>query len=228
MRIKKNEEGVGVYLGIGYYKFEDQNIQCANELYHLLICLVTICIISSCNNSSTMDKKYDELTQADYKHDSANVDGDTIYFKTATSANTPQDFINLDNSQKLFIKHSLKSADTLIKKYLPNFSIDNLTPKVLDTIIDKWNLDSTKFSCSENDLINAIGTAFGFYLVKTYNMKWTMVTDEYGSDYATTISDIKLTNFPLNSVAKAIDQKREGSLQTISLMTKGQIEELKK
>jgi hypothetical protein len=174
-----------------------------------------------------MDKKYDELTDADYKHDSATVDGDTIYFKTATSANTSQDFINLDNSQKLFIKHSLESADTLIKKYQSNFSIDNFTPQTLDSIIDKWNADSTKFSCSENDFINSIGVAFGFYLVKTYNMKWTMVTDEYGTDYATTIKEIKLTNFPLNSVVKAIEQKREGSLQTISLMTKRQIGELK-
>jgi len=47
-----------------------------------------------------------------------------------------------------------------------------------------------------------------------------MVTDEYGTEYATTIEEIKLTNFPLNSIVKAVEQKREGSLQTISLLTK--------
>lgn len=173
-----------------------------------------------------MAKKYDELTDSDYEHKSDTVDGETIYFKTAVSENTPQDFINLSKSQKLFIKHALQSADTLIKEHQPSFSIDNFTPETLDKIIDQWNLDSTKFNCSENSFVNSIGVAFGFYLVKTYKMKWTMITDEYGTDYATTIKEIKLTNFPLNSVAKAIDQKREGSLHTISLMTKRQVKQL--
>ena len=175
-----------------------------------------------------MDKKHHELTDKDYEHKSDTVDGETIYFKTAITANTSQDFTNLDNSQKLFIKHCLEGADTLIKKYQSKSSIDNYNPNTLDSIIDQWNVDSTKFACSENYFVNAIGVAFGHFLVTTYNMKWKMVTDEYGTDYATTIDDIKLTNFPLNSVAKAIDQKREGSLQTISLMTKRRIDEIKK
>ena len=115
-----------------------------------------------------------------------------------------------------------------IRQYEPQFNIDNFTPKTLDKIIDLWNSDTIKFSCSESHFINSIGAAFGHYLVKTYKMKWTIVTDEYGTDYATTIAEIKLTNFPINSVAKAIDQKRENSLQTISLINKQRIEELKK
>lgn len=175
-----------------------------------------------------MDKKYNELTDKDYQHKSDTIDGETIYFKTATSANTSQDFTNLDNTQKLFIKHCLESADTLIREYESSLNIDNFTPETLDKIIDQWNEENTKFSCSENYFVNSIGTAFGHYLVKTYQMKWTIVVDEYGTDYATTIAEIKLTNFPLNSVAKAINQKREGSLQTISLMTKRQLGELNK
>ena len=175
-----------------------------------------------------MDKKYNELTEKDYTHESDTVDGETIYFKTATTANTPQDFTNLDNSQKLFIKHCLEAADTLIRTNEPNSDINNFTPQTLDSIIDKWNTDTTGFSCTEDYFINAIGTAFGHYLVKTYKMKWTMVTDEYGTEYATTIEELRFTNFPLNSVAKAVDQKREGSLQTISLMTKQHILESKK
>ncbi len=175
-----------------------------------------------------MDKKYNELTEKDYEHKVDTVDGEEIYFKTALSASIPQDFTNLDTSQKLFIKHCLEGADTLIRKYQPNSTIDNYTPQTLDNIIDLWNADSTKFTCSENYFVNTIGTAFGQFLVKTYKMKWTMVNDEYGTDYATTISELNLSNFPLNSVVKAIEQKREGSLQQISLITKRQIGELKK
>ena len=174
-----------------------------------------------------MGKKYNELTEKDYEHKIDTVDGEPVYFKTAISANTPQDFANLNNSQKLFIKHCLESADTLIRKYQPNSNIDNFTPQTLDNIIDLWNADSSKFTCSENDFINTIGTAFGHYLVKTYKMKWAMVTDEYGTDYATTIAELNLSNFPLNSIVKAIEQKREGSLQQISLLTKKQIADIK-
>ena len=195
----------------------------------LNFCIVLLTIfLSSCDNNSTMDKKYDKLTDKDYKHKVDTVDGEEIYFKTAVSTSIPQDFINLDTSQKLFIKHCLEGADTLIRKYQPNFTIDSYTPQTLDNIIDLWNSDSTKFTCSENYLINTIGTAFGQFLVKTYSMKWAMVTDEYGTDYATTIKELNLSNFPLNSIVKAIEQKREGSLQQISLITKRQISELKK
>ena len=182
--------------------------------------------VSSCNNDKKKDKKYNELTDKDYQHKSDTVDGETVYFKSATVTNSPQDFINLDNSQKLFVKHNLENAGALIKQHEPNSGIDNFTPETLDKIIDKWNADSTKFACSGYYLVNSIGCAFGQYLVKTYRMKWTMVTDENGTDYATTLKDINLTNFPLNSVAKAIEQKTDGSLQTISLKTKHQISEL--
>ena len=126
-----------------------------------------------------MDKKYNGLKEKDYQHESDTIAGETIYFKTATSANTPQDFNNLDNSQKIFIKHCLESADTLIRKHQPNSNIDDFTPQTLDNIIDQWNADSTKFTCTENYFMNTIGTAFGHYLVKTYKMKWTMIKDEY-------------------------------------------------
>ncbi len=50
-----------------------------------------------------------------------------VYFKTATSANTPQDFTNLDSAQKLFIKNYLADANTLISKYQPHSNNDNFT-----------------------------------------------------------------------------------------------------
>ncbi len=57
-------------------------------------------------------------------------------------------------------------------------------------------------------------------------MKWKIVSDEDGTDYATVNEELKFENFPLNSVLKAIDQKREGSLTTISLLNKRDIIEM--
>jgi hypothetical protein len=75
-------------------------------------------ILISCNNNSTADKKYNELSEKDYEHKVDTVDGEEVYFKSAVSASIPQDFTNLDTAQKFFIKHSLQGADTLIKANL--------------------------------------------------------------------------------------------------------------
>ncbi len=199
-----------------------------SKIHIALFYLITAFIFLACNNNSIAVKKYGDLADADYKHNTDTIDGETLYFKTAISASTPQEFINLDTAQKLFIKHSLQSADSLIRKFQPESSIDNFTARTLDTIIALWNVDSIRFNCSKNDFVNIIGTAFGQFLVRTYKMKRVMVTDEYGTDYATTIKELNLTNFPLNSIVKAIEQKREGSLQQISLLTKREISAIKK
>lgn len=175
-----------------------------------------------------MVKKYEDLSKEDYEHESASVDGETTYFKTATTENPPQDYNDLDNEDNTFIKDCLDAADYFLRTFLSDSNIDNYTPASLDELIDQWNSDNAKFKCSQDYFVYVIGFAFGQYLVKTYNMKWTKVTDEYGTDYATTIKELKFTNFPINSILKAIEKKREASLNAISLMNKHHIAELLK
>src|SRR5437867_6528856 len=111
---------------VGCHNFdESQTRKIKMRLPKFYVRCLYITILLSCNNNSTMEKKYDELTDKDYEHKSDTVDGEAIYFKTATSANTPQDFTNLDTSQKLFIKHCLEGADSIIKRHQPNSDIDN-------------------------------------------------------------------------------------------------------
>jgi len=197
-----------------------------NRTIAIFLCLF-MAILSSCS-TNTSPKKYSELTEKDYKHEIDTVDGDTVYFKTAKTANTPQKIVSLNDNQKQFVKYCLLSADSIIRDHLSNKNIAKFTTASLDEIIDKWNEDSLQFHCTKEHFVNCIGVAFGDYLIRTYNMEWKIVTDEYGSDYATTIKKINLTNFPLNSVLKAVEQKREGSLTTISLVTKRDIVQLGK
>lgn len=172
-------------------------------------------------------KKYSELTDNDYKHENDTISGDTVYFKTAEIADEHQAFNKLNVQQEIFIKDCLTSADSLIRSYIHGVNINNYTPKTLDKLIDEWNVDSTKFQCEKEHFVNIVGFAFGQYLVKEYHMYWTIVTDEEGKEYATKIDGVDFLNFPLNSVLKAIDQHREGSLNTISLLTKRDIEKLR-
>ncbi len=194
-----------------------------------LIIVITICffiaIASSCNTHTT-NKKYTELSDSDYKQETDTIGGDTVHFKTAAVANTPQKITSLTDEQKQFISQCLSGADTIVTRGGFKSNHDNFTPKILDKIIDRWNQDSLQFHCTKEHFVNCIGAAFGDYLVRTYSLEWQVTTDEYGTDYATTFEKIRLTNFPLNSVLKAIEQKREGSLLSISLVTKRQIQQL--
>ena len=49
----------------------------------LLLYLLTSTAILSCNSNATTDKKYNELTEKDYAHESDTVNGETIYFRVA-------------------------------------------------------------------------------------------------------------------------------------------------
>jgi hypothetical protein len=156
------------------------------------------------------------LSGSDFKHESAIVDKDTMYFKSAETANEKQKFKELEQTDMSFINSCRKTADSLINNNYSEFSINNYNPKLLDKLIDLYNSD--KLKCSRDIFVNSIGVAMGDYLVDKLKMKWIIVEDEYGKEYGTTIDKLKYTNFPINSVLKAIDQKREGSMQTIYLM----------
>jgi hypothetical protein len=186
----------------------------------------TVVELLSCNSCVT--KKYGDITDADYKHESDTIDGQQVYYKSVTVANIPQNFINLNHDQVQFIERSLIYADTLINFIFPDKNIQNFTTETLDDLIDIWNTDSMKFKCNRERFVNSIGVAFGQYLVKNYEMKWKIVVDEYGTDYSTILPELKISNFPISSVGKAIDQKRVGSLSAISMITKRDIFKLRK
>ncbi len=168
-------------------------------------------------SSSNKPKKYIDLTDSDYKHDSDSVNGETIYYKSAETEKETQEFLELEASDKDFLNNCRTFADSLIKVHFNGKSIENYSPETLDKLIDLYNYN--KLECSKNSFVNSVGVAMGDYLVDKLGMTWTIVNDKYGRDYGTTIGDINVTNFPLNSVLKAIEQKREGSMQTIYLLT---------
>lgn len=175
-----------------------------------------------------MHKKFHELSEDDYEYHSKEINGKTVYVKSSVSKMTEQEFSNLSKEDCEFIFQNLLLADQLLKIYSSNYSLKNFTASVLDELIDLWNDDSTRFDVSEPDFINIIGSAFGHYLNKTIGSKWLIVTDEYGTDYTCQIDEIKLSSFPINSVSKAINQKREGSLEDIYLILQYQKKELEK
>ena len=167
-----------------------------------------------------MAKQFHELDDEDYEHHSKEVDGKTIYYKSSVSEMTKQEFGNLTKDDCEFIFQNLLSADSLISKHFAGQNLKTFTASTLDNLIDLWNHDETQFDCAKSEFVNSIGSAFGHYINKMIGSKWILLTDEYGTDYSCQIDEINLRAFPLNSVLKAIEQKRENSLDTIYLMLK--------
>jgi hypothetical protein len=169
-----------------------------------------------------MSKKYHELSDGDVERRSTNIDGKTIYFKEAVSKMIKQEFAALSEKDCDFIFECLILADTLLKTHMPGHSLKNYTAENLDFLIDLWNENSKNFICTENEFATSVGSAFGHYVNKTLGSTWTVITDAYGTDFSCQIDHIMLRGFPFSSVLKAVNQKRENSLEHIVLMLKRQ------
>ncbi|PQJ12703.1 hypothetical protein CJD36_002865 [Flavipsychrobacter stenotrophus] len=179
----------------------------------------------SCNNS--VPPKYDQLKESDYKKKTDTIDGEVVNSKEAIVKEIDQQITNLNSEQERRVEREMMKAGTLLKEHLKGISINNYTASSLDDLVDLWNNDNSKFNCSQDEFMNTVGFAFGQYLVNTHGMKWKIVNDEYGEDYAIMFENSTLINYPLSSVDKAIREHRVGSLNSISLLDTKAIAELK-
>jgi len=172
-----------------------------------------------------MAKKYDDLEDKDYKDESFEAEGQTINYKTSTVEPVEQDFINLNETDREFIDYCLGDADDLLKT-LGDRNISNYTAKDLDELLFRWNNKKYNFKYFEEiQFVNAIGAAFGNCLNREFNTIWSVISDEYGTDYACiSTSEFSYQLFPFSSAWKAIEQNREDSLNAIILIVRKNIE----
>lgn len=177
-----------------------------------------------------MDKKFGDLEDKDYKDESFEADGQIINYKTSTVEPVEQDFINLNEADREFIDYCFGDADDLLKTLPEGKSISNYTAKDLDELLYLWNNKKYDFKYfEESQFVNAIAAAFGNYLNREFNTVWSVISDEYGTDYACIATgEHNFQLFPFSSAWKAVEQNREDSLNAIILIVKRNIEEWKK
>src|ERR1700733_9934515 len=58
-----------------------------------------------------------------------------------------------------------------------------LAPEELDVVFSRWTYDDQEKEPGES-VANALGAAFGDYLVEQHGFRWVVVTDQYGTEYA--------------------------------------------
>lgn len=169
---------------------------------------------------------YDEKDER-YQDESLEVDGKIIHYKhRVLDKKIEQEFINLNERDKAFVLYSLGNAEDLLKLLLKEKNLDSYTTEDLDELLYFWNNKKIEFPhIDENQFVNAIGAAFGHYLNKEIGTIWSVISDEYGTDYACIATGKhSFQLFPFSSVWKAIEQKREKSLDAIILVVKDNLD----
>lgn len=173
-----------------------------------------------------MSKKLDNHDEENFEHKSFEIEGRTIEYKTKIVDKVEQDLLNLSDKDKEFIAYSLVDAEILLTQLSAEKNLSNYSAQDLDELIYLWLHRRTSFKhVSEEEFVNAIGSAFGHCMNEAYGTKWTIISDEYGNDFACVSENPVFQTFPFSSIWKAIEQNREGSLQAIMDLIKKHLDD---
>jgi hypothetical protein len=122
--------------------------------------------------------------------------------------------IQIDVDDEIWITKNLQVADSLISKYHIDNYTDKYHPAILDKVFISCLVDLDNNLIEEEIIINALGSAFGSYLINNLNGKWMIYEDKQGTDLAVKLDD-KIHAFPLSSVYKRIDTRETGFFESI-------------
>lgn len=89
-----------------------------------------------------------------------------------------------------------------------------LVPEELDVIFSRWTYEDQDKEPGDS-VANALGAAFGDYLVDQHGFCWVVVTDQYGTDYAVKHQIAETMAFPSSSVMKRIERDEPECFQDL-------------
>jgi hypothetical protein len=152
------------------------------------------------------------------------VDGQSVNATTAIEDNYESEISELTNEQKDFLERDLDYAKQLVSKYLKR-KVDNpFDAKILDEVLEKWR-ESTGNRESVEEIVDAIGAAFGQGIVDGLDFEWKILTDQYGIDRVVIDKKYFVNGFPYVSVEKIVSEENPRSLEDIRLILKCQVQE---
>jgi Domain of unknown function (DUF3806) len=74
----------------------------------------------------------------------------------------------------------------------------------LDETWMAWQNDTDPEKTGPNTVVNALGVALGAHIIPALGLRWTIVTDAYGTDLAVYGEQNNVTFFPANMVSKRL------------------------
>ena len=106
----------------------------------------------------------------------------------------------------------LEAARKLVERYCDT---SEMPPSIasLDAAVAAWFADHADDRPDVNDLVSAVGIAFGHHVAKATGLTWVMATDEAGTEIALHGDPGDVLVHPTNLVAKRVVANERGFLQ---------------
>ncbi len=189
---------------------------------------ILVLLLNGCNNKQEeTEKKYGKLTETDYKKDTLKTGEESIPLETATTVNEPQQKVDFADKDKNWLAQSLVNARIIESHYWKNPlpKEKEFLPEVLDEVFNLWMNDKSTTKQQANLVIISLGAASGQWLVDNYNMKWIIVTDSYGTDYAVIHKKWNIIAYPLSSVKEGVAENKKKFFSTIASTIQYQVTE---
>ena len=144
-------------------------------------------------------------------------DGHSVTITEESVESQPQQVNRFTAADEEWLRESLRVAAELGIKYSSGGA---LTPEELDVVFSRWMNEPDG---EEADVVaNALGAAFGDYLVSEHGFAWVVVQDDYGTEYAIRHPCMETMAFPRASVFKRIESRQPDcfcNLRTVILGT---------
>lgn len=126
----------------------------------------------------------------------------------------PPELSSLTISESQWRGQQLEAARLLVERYCGEAAIPP-TLASLDAAVAGWFDDQAADRPDVNDLVNAVGVAFGHHLVKATGLTWVMATDEAGTELAVHGDPGDILVYPCNLVAKRIVDDERGFVEPV-------------
>src|SRR6266487_2501840 len=96
----------------------------------------------------------------------------------------PQRIEELNDAERNLLTSNIDAARRLVADYAPADQSGSLDAGILDRTYSAWLANGETDGNRINQVINAIGSAFGQMLVDAAGFRWVVATDQYGCEMA--------------------------------------------
>jgi hypothetical protein len=135
----------------------------------------------------------------------------------------PQGIVEFGPEQQLWLQTNLLVAREIVTLHQGS-EAQVVEPRLLDRAFASWLNGKTLSRTSPQEIANALGAAFGDYLVRTLDMRWVVATDENGTAFALRHEAGETMVFPVQSVLKRIETRQSGFFFDIARVVKSRLE----
>ena len=131
----------------------------------------------------------------------------TVHATESAGGKSKQQITLVTGDDLLRLQALGNDGPAFVQHYLPD--VNELRLEDYDKAFELWQNDKQS-DYSDAQVIEIIGGYLGNKCVKDLDMEWSVVTDEYGTDYAVRSNEVEVTTYPFSAVLKRIEDGNSG------------------